>query len=268
MYLAIFGNLSIVTFLPKTRLNYFVLILQFALLILPLNKTLNLFTEDLKALIKETVKEAVNKALKDTAQRFEELNATIAIFRVDLDSRTKFMAALSDENKKLNDRVQEKVENQHGILEQYSKRDNLLFMGPLVTAADVANANGMAENSNLLSESVVKIIKNILDVKISPSNISVTHRILKPVNCTSTSPAPVIVRFTRRSICDYVFHSRIKLKGVDIGFSQYINEDLTAINQKIFNIVQQKYRNNKVKASGQPTAKFCGKPEQPNTVDS
>ena len=131
----------------------------------------------------------------------------------------------------------------------------------LTIAANAANAGGLAENSTLLSKSVMKIIKKILDVKISPSDISVTHSIPKPENSISTRLVPVIVRFTKRSIRDYVFHSQFKLKGIDFSFPIYINEDLSAINQKLLTSFDRSIVITRCKASGQPTAKFCAKPK-------
>ena len=202
-------------------------------------------TEDLKKLIRETVKEAVAEALQQVNSRLDQLDTTISILRLDLDTRTRTVSLIQDENRELRAKMSE-LEKKIDSVEQYSKRDNLLFVGLPTNAAGVVGADAMAETSTTLTETVLKITNDILKVPITKDDISVVHRIPKKNASGNASTSPVVIRFTKRSTRDAVSNARFELKGKNIGYPLFINENLTSVNQKIFSCLHKKFKDKKI----------------------
>ena len=202
-------------------------------------------TEDLKKLIREAVKEAVAEALQQVNSRLDQLDTTISILRLDLDTRTRTVSLIQDENRELRAKMSE-LEKKIDSVEQYSKRDNLLFVGLSTNAASVVGADAMAETSTTLTETVLKITNDVLKVPITKDDISIVHRIPKKNASGSASTSPVVIRFTKRSTRDAVYNARFELKGKNIGYPLFINEDLTSVNQKIFSCLHKKFKDKKI----------------------
>ena len=76
-------------------------------------------TEDLKKLIREAVKEAVVEALQQVNSRLDQLDTTISILRLDLDTRTRTVSLIQDENRELRAKMSE-LEKKIDSVEQYS----------------------------------------------------------------------------------------------------------------------------------------------------
>ena len=67
-------------------------------------------------------------------------------------------------------------------------------------------------------------------------SISISHRLRKPRNARPHEPAPIIVRFLRRTDRNRVISERKQLKDYnqDRDFKIYVNEDLTTRRAKLF----------------------------------
>jgi uncharacterized protein YigA (DUF484 family) len=251
--------------------------LQIVLSALSLNMT-TLSADDLKKLIREAVKEAVSEALQQVNTRLDQIDAAVSVLRLDLDTRTRTVSLLQDENRVLRTKMGE-LERKIDSTEQYNKRDNLLFVGLPTNAAGVAGADTMAETSMTLTESVLNITNNILKVPITKDDISVVHRIPQK-NASANNSSPVVIRFTKRSTRDEVYNARFELKGKNIGFRLYINEDLSTVNQKIFSVLHKKFMDKKIQGAWTKNCKvLCKKNNsgsvvhvtsvaQANTIDS
>ena len=86
------------------------------------------------------------------------------------------------------------------------------------------------ENENCV-ETCKALFNNKLSVNVESSDIEAAHR-LRPRN--DGRPPAIIVRFQRRDKRQLVIQERRKLKGSGIS----ISEDLTALNMKLLNRVQ------------------------------
>lgn len=147
---------------------------------------------------------------------------------------------LEKENAELKERLDD--------LDSYSRSDNLIIHGiPAASFSDAAStyvsANGSkirggdqssssAASSSVLTESsmatettLIQFVNNILEVPLSPADISVAHRLPKRPNDSAQAPAPIIVRFASRRARNAVFSARMILKTKQPGV--YINEHLT-----------------------------------------
>ena len=97
-------------------------------------------------------------------------------------------------------------------LEQYTRRENLRISGIEET-----------KHEDLVGK-IIQIARDI-DVTVSLSDISTTHRLVKPRD----KPGQIIYRFVRRSVRDDIMSNRKKLKDIPQYRSKvYINEDLTS----------------------------------------
>lgn len=114
-------------------------------------------------------------------------------------------------------------------LDCYSRSDNIIITGlPFASSSEVASVplenSALPATSNQATEkAVLQLCESLrLETPITAADISVTHRLKKS---NTSSPAPVVVRFTNRKARDAVYSARRSLKNhVD---RIYINEDLT-----------------------------------------
>jgi len=155
------------------------------------------------------------------------------MLQLDINTKQQQLSSLEDSNKLLMDKVQ-KLEDNLDEIEQYSRKDNLVISGIPSSYAE-AGSTGSFENSQSTIDKVIDICNNKLGLHVSNDEISSAHR-LKPKR--GSTAAPIIVRFSRSSSRDTVFHARFQLKDFNHSSGAasriYINEDLTDHNRKLF----------------------------------
>ena len=127
-----------------------------------------------------------------------------------------------------------KTEAALNAAEQYSRHDNLIITGlPATLAEIVASTDDRNVDDSAAS---VDVANDVLQVPISPADISVAHS-LRQQN-SSSGPLPLLVRFTRRSIRDKAYRARFSLKNHNQGKPNsdriYVNEDLIDANRRLF----------------------------------
>lgn len=169
-----------------------------------------------------------------------------------LDDKLKFLVDKVDHLSKENDRktaeiaelnmnlaaAYAKVED----LEAYTRRENLIITGlPISNAAEATKTPAgsderQTEHATETERAVLTLCQN-MNVPISSTDISVTHRLRKIPNIKG--PPAVIVRFTNRKARDAVYAARKTLKSIqDTQLSYphpvYINEDLTKQQSHLF----------------------------------
>ena len=95
------------------------------------------------------------------------------------------------------------------------------------------------------ADKVIKLCRDKLGIEVAPSDISTAHRI-KLKSDRGSNAAPIIVRFTRRTIRDTVYRLRFQLKNhksTNKSLHIYINQDLTDKNRKLLAAVRRKLQN-------------------------
>jgi len=131
------------------------------------------------------------------------------------------------------------------VLEQYTRRDNLLITGlPIETFTEAASTPASDDEipSNSVEQSVLQLFNEKLRVSIKPSDISIAHRLKK--NPSRPGPPTTIVKFTNRKAREAVYAARRKLKpppGADRSQFPliFINEDLCKSTAAIFQHARQ-----------------------------
>ena len=102
-----------------------------------------------------------------------------------------------------------------------------------------------------LQRAVLELVNNYLNVPLSDSDISIAHRIpAKGGSITgsrhppTTSPPPIIVRFTTRRARDAVYRARKTLATSRLGV--YINENLIQRRAKLFQAARDLLKKKKI----------------------
>lgn len=204
------------------------------------------------------IAQAINKYKLEVNQEINELkvkltevensqsfiNAQYEDLKGDYDQLLKVNERQKDEIRLLKAQSTELVDNsikeaeKLDAVEQYGRRQNLEIMGVPF------NAN---EDTNQIAISVAKLV----DVDLSPDQISTSHRLPTPTrrkysNANDESQKPpqppaIIVRFVNRDIRNRIYTNRKKARLAD--FAQfpvegtqavYINENLTRQRKKLF----------------------------------
>ena len=95
-------------------------------------------------------------------------------------------------------------------LEQYSRRENLIFTGvPLSYSKAVARST--EEDVQVTVDKIMKLCLDNLSITIHSEDITTAHRLIG--SNSSRNPPAILVRFVRRSVRDNVFYARSLLKG-------------------------------------------------------
>ena len=182
--------------------------------------------------IKLIIQEMFRPLEKQIKNDLGAVRVTIQLLQLKLDERAEQLRNLQAVNITLSEKLTKERECRDQ-LEQYSRRENLLFCGiPATlaerTVADQGEHQIIAEPSAVTTDKVISFCNNVLHTNISASDISIAHR-CKPrrgSNCP-----PVLVRFVRRSIRDDVFRAKAHLKTFNasrpLSERSFINEDLT-----------------------------------------
>ena len=76
---------------------------------------------------------------------------------------------------------------------------------------DCLEISGIAPNEELSCEGVVRSVGNAIDVSVSDMDISVSHPI---PSFNTTAPSKIIVKLTRREICDRFYYNRKNSRSV------------------------------------------------------
>ena len=168
----------------------------------------------IQAKLKETVK-AANKDLLDVVS---SLRDEVRSLRSSLAERDATIAALQSDIQQLRE--------DHDALEQYGRRNGLRVSGiPEHDGEDTTTA-------------IVNLANDVLKVEppLHRDDISISHRLKKPRTARRDEPAPIIVRFLRRTDRNRVIRERKKLKGhnQDEDTRIYVNEDLTTRRAQLF----------------------------------
>ena len=148
-------------------------------------------------------------------------------FMMEIEKRDAKIKQLESKLSKVEDRVEE--------LEQYSRRNCLVF-------------HGISENAQENTDDLVcKVAKDHLGVEIQPQDIDRSHRIGQKGKVDrkgNTLPRPVIAKFATYGPRSRVYAARSKLKSTRI----FIHENLTSHKQKLLKKVRTTYPppNNKV----------------------
>lgn len=213
----------------------------------PSNK---LISDLIEALLDDRVITALGSTLGETISKLVEdkVNKVLGPIQTKLgqlvtsnEQAKQEISALKTENKDLKSRVE--------ALEAYSRIDNVIIHGlhysSFAEVAAVSNsqqssqsssrnigATGPTENCEATAHAVLSFVNNVLDIPLSPLDISIAHR-LKKTRQDST-PAPVIVRFTNRRARNAVIHARKRLSTLSAGRGVYINEHLSKARESIF----------------------------------
>lgn len=181
-----------------------------------------------------------------------EVNASIQSLQLKIDERSEQMKALQTANVDLSDKLW-KERAARDELEQYSRRENLLFTGIPATiaertaAAQTEQTHLTAETSETTTNKVISFCKDVLHVNIESSDISIAHRCKQR---RGSNVPPVLVRFIRRSKRDEVFRAKFHLKAYNANRSPddraYVNEDLTESNRKLLGTARKAVSDSKL----------------------
>ena len=173
------------------------------------DKMLESLSEDSQTLVK-----ILNKIISDKfTKEFDELRSCLA-------QKDEEIMSLKKDNKHLQTALND-LEMRMDELEQYSRRDCVVFTGPDLPPD---------EEKEITTDLVIKMAKEKLNVDLKATDISVSHRLGKPKAPDSTNQAsnlkpaarPIIVKLVRRSLKYDLTNACIKKKA-----SISVNESLT-----------------------------------------
>ena len=176
---------------------------------------LNLTSKDGKALVpvmtaffkayQENLNFMLEKSKEDFVKICQQKDATISQFQNQINGLKKKV---------------EKLEEQVDENEAYERRDTLIFSGKKVPT----------ENDSERCEQIVqKLLEDELNYKISPSDVSISHRIGPKKNSQQRSARSIIVKFCRRESKMDVISCARRAKPTDL----YINESLIPQRQTV-----------------------------------
>lgn len=211
------------------------------------------------------IKDCVTEALAEQNRKIADLTGTINMLRDDLKSRDKIINdlvgrnnCLAHDNEKLTAKIME--------LENYQRRDNLVFSGLDVNFANVASSDD--ESATNIVNQIVSFCNAHLSVPVQPADISVAHLLPARRNVDS-APRQVIVRFTRRCMRDLVYRARMKLKEFNRSHGKkiYVNEDMSPASRLIFKEARQLFKNKLIKGCWTRTGKVMLKTLQDTEVE-
>lgn len=204
------------------------------------------FHDMFKPLIELTVSEFMKPMKLLVDNRMSELTITIKNLEANILARDGKIAMLEKTNSELHASLNAAVAK-CDEMEQYSKRENLIISGIPASVAEVAASSDShsyaVESSETILTKVVSLCSNKLGVTLSPSDVSIAHRL---------KTGAVMVRFVRRSARDAVFYAKGKLrdhnKSLDQSARYYINEDLSATNRKLFAAARDQLKKSHLKS--------------------
>ena len=189
--------------------------------------TKNVADELVAALRDPRVADAISGAVSEKLRPFLD---ELAALRAENNAQAAKISKLESDLQKANSRVDE--------LETYTRRDNLIISGlPVESYAEATSStdqDGRGESSDGTEKSILKLFNDQLKVNVTPSDVSVAHRLRKRggSSAANNGPPAVIVRFTNRKTRDRVYNARRELRNMSSRI--FINEDLNQATNKIF----------------------------------
>jgi hypothetical protein len=218
-----------------------------------------IFKDKVEQCVQQANSTVFNEFTEKFTKKFDELNLNLITLKAEVQRKDATIGLLTTENQQLKSTVQSlmaKVEES----EAYQRRENLVFTGLEVRAADRAGAtpDPLATPSASLAHKITQFCNDVLNCHVVDSDISTAH--LLPIKDASKLPA-VIVRSVRRSVRDEVFAARQKLKTYTTPSNNkvYINEDLTAMNRKILAALRLKARNRVIQGAWTQSGRVMAK---------
>jgi hypothetical protein len=214
---------------------------------------MSMSTQDLCVLVQEAVKGAIGDNLQQTNSQVDKVDMTLASLYLDSEKHDKGLKVLRDDNQELRIKLSEFNANLDKI-EQDNKRNNLIFtsvpvrMPANMIVAESNTSDPLAlKTTKDLTKTIIDIICHVLNVPIEEHDICDIFHVI--TNQTPWRKTSVLVRFTRRSVRDLVFRSRVALKGLEINLHHFfVNEDLSTANHLIFRVLRQKFKAKKIMA--------------------
>ena len=168
--------------------------------------------------------------LSDMEKELNDVKKSITYVSNSFDEFKNQIQGLKNENNDLRQQLA-KSTRELDDLQQYTRRNNL-------------EITGIPHEEDEDTDNIVVKLAATLGVNISSSDIDISHRLPRKHNHqvrNQPSPAPIIVKFVRRSLRNYIYSARKHLRGVstrDVGFQSnnriYINENLTPANKQLF----------------------------------
>jgi hypothetical protein len=208
--------------------------------------------DSILSIIKQTVLHSVS-AFKDEIRdimntRFNSLEAAIADLKQQLTAKDEIITRVRDDNIRLRSELMT-VNSRINDLETYNRIDNLIIKGiPESSYSEAAtpDAQDHGESSDATMATVLNLCDNVLQVKISPEDVSVTHRLPKG---PKDKYRPIIVRFVNRRARDRVYATRRSLRKsnkTDESSPIYINEHLTKHNGRLAALCRRLLKDRKI----------------------
>jgi len=204
------------------------------------------------ALNNEKVLEALGKIMQASidealSKKLDTLSQAIDGLQKELKQRNEQVASLTKQNADLKSQVHNQTQHIER-LETYNRQENLIIQGLPISYAQATEGNcaGGAdgeetEHSADTEAKFVTFCGEKLGLKIQPTDISICHRLPKPVK---QQFPPVIVRFTNRKARAAVLAARKKLRGADCQV--YINEHLTRSTATLFSHARKLVKDSKL----------------------
>jgi hypothetical protein len=183
--------------------------------------------------LSDIIKLALADRNDEIDRKMEEISQSVLLLRNEITAKDAVIAQLRTTCQQL-EGANKDLRKQLGQQENERRRDNLIFSGIAVTAADLA---GDENSSTNLVQRVVQICNDHLDCKVNPIDISSAYVV--PVKRSSPAGGNrlVAVRFTRRLVRDDVYAARARLaahnKRTPAPSRIFINEDLSLESRKL-----------------------------------
>jgi hypothetical protein len=200
---------------------------------------------------KLTISEELIIALKDA----RVLEALGAIFESKLQPLLESVNELQQENIRKGSQITKLQQELHSAtarieaLEMYARRDNLLIAGlPSGSYAEATTSTqpgADSQPSESVEQAVINLCTQQLGVKITPSDISIAHRIPSKRNGNITGPPMTIVKFSNRKAREAVYAARRKLRDAPTR-GIFINEDLNKATADLFRQARQLVRDRNI----------------------
>ena len=204
-----------------------------------------------KPLTQLTIQELIKPLEVNFNNQFDQLSANIKVLKSELMIKNQFDTDLETCNKKLGTKITT-LESNIDDLEQYSRRENLIFTGVPLSYSE-AIASSTKKDDQVTVDKIMKLCQKNLNITIHSENIATAHP-LKGSN-SSRNPSAILVHFVRRSVHDNVFHANSLHKDfnqfcTDTTSRIFINEDLTDKRCKLLADAHVKFKSNILQSVG------------------
>ncbi|XP_078001141.1 uncharacterized protein LOC144453684 [Glandiceps talaboti] len=170
------------------------------------------------------------------ANKIDDLQASVEYISSFFDMYKERMDRMEEDNKTLKDQLASAtakvttMDRELQDLQQYTRRNNL-------------EIHGIQEQPGEDTDALVMKVATAAGIRISQTDIDVSHRLPSRRQCSNTKPSTIIVRFTRRTVRSNIYNARKNIKNKstrDMNIDNndqnrvYINENLSPTNKQIF----------------------------------